>query len=231
MTLSTQFMTMLAMVGMGLFFGISLDTYQFFLKRAERKRIIVFFHDLLFWVLQGLLMFYVLFLVNQGEIRIYLILALLLGFAAYQALLKSIYLSFLKLIISVSVRFYQLTVKLVVNLIYKPIKTLLLFLVSVVIFLLKGLMALVNGVIRVLRFILKVVLLPLKWLLSLIWLILPKKVKLNVDKYSGKLAGYYTMIKKYVKEWIKNRKKTVRKGGAEYECVKKTGCDKNTNRL
>ncbi|MCT2346782.1 spore cortex biosynthesis protein YabQ [Niallia taxi] len=207
MTLSTQFMTMLAMVGMGLFFGISLDTYQFFLKRAERKRIIVFFHDLLFWVLQGLLMFYVLFLVNQGEIRIYLILALLLGFAAYQALLKSIYLSFLKLIISVSVRFYQLTVKLVVNLIYKPIKTLLLFLVSVVIFLLKGLMALVNGVIRVLRFILKVVLLPLKWLLSLIWLILPKKVKLNVDKYSGKLAGYYTMIKKYVKEWIKNRKK------------------------
>ena len=207
MTLSTQFMTMLAMVGMGLFFGISLDTYQFFLKRAERKRIIVFFHDLLFWVLQGLLMFYVLFLVNQGEIRIYLILALLLGFAAYQALLKSIYLSFLKLIISVSVRFYQLTVKLVVNLIYKPIKTLLLFLVSVVIFLLKGLMALVNGVIRVLRFILKVILLPLKWLLSLIWLILPKKVKLNVDKYSGKLAGYYTMIKKYVKEWIKNRKK------------------------
>jgi len=207
MTLSTQFMTMLAMVGMGLFFGISLDTYQFFLKRAERKRIIVFFHDLLFWVLQGLLMFYVLFLVNQGEIRIYLILALLLGFAAYQALLKSIYLSFLKLIISVSVRFYQLTVKLVVNLIYKPIKTLLLFLVSVVIFLLKGLMALVNGVIRVLRFILRVVLLPLKWLLSLIWLILPKKVKLNVDKYSGKLAGYYTMIKKYVKEWIKNRKK------------------------
>ncbi|MGG0739894.1 spore cortex biosynthesis protein YabQ [Niallia taxi] len=207
MTLSTQFMTMLAMVGMGLFFGISLDTYQFFLKRAERKRIIVFFHDLLFWVLQGLLMFYVLFLVNQGEIRIYLILALLLGFAAYQALLKSIYLSFLKLIISVSVRFYQLTVKLVVNLIYKPIKTLLLFLVSVVIFLLKGLMALVNGVIRVLRFILKVILLPLKWLLSLIWLILPKKVKLNVDKYSGKLAGYYTMIKKYVKDWIKNRKK------------------------
>lgn len=207
MTLSTQFMTMLAMVGMGLFFGISLDTYQFFLKRAERKRIIVFFHDLLFWVLQGLLMFYVLFLVNQGEIRIYLILALLLGFAAYQALLESIYLSFLKLIISVSVRFYQLTVKLVVNLIYKPIKTLLLFLVSVVIFLLKGLMALVNGVIRVLRFILKVILLPLKWLLSLIWLILPKKVKLNVDKYSGKLAGYYTMIKKYVKDWIKNRKK------------------------
>ncbi|MCM3218059.1 spore cortex biosynthesis protein YabQ [Niallia taxi] len=207
MTLSTQFMTMLAMVGMGLFFGISLDTYQFFLKRAERKRIIVFFHDLLFWILQGLLMFYVLFLVNQGEIRIYLILALLLGFAAYQALLKSIYLSFLKLIISVSVRFYQLTVKLVVNLIYKPIKTLLLFLVSVVIFLLKGLMALVNGVIRVLRFILKVILLPLKWLLSLIWLILPKKVKLNVDKYSGKLAGYYTMIKKYVKDWIKNRKK------------------------
>jgi spore cortex biosynthesis protein YabQ len=207
MTLSTQFMTMLAMVGMGLFFGISLDTYQFFLKRTERKRSIVFFHDLLFWVLQALLIFYVLFLVNQGEIRIYLILALLLGFTAYQALLKSIYLSFLKLIISVSVRFYQLTVKVVVNLIYKPIKTLLMFMMSVVIFLLKGLMALVNTVIRVLRFILRIVLLPLKWLLSLIWLVLPNKVKLIVEKYSVKLAGYYTMIKKYVKEWIKNRKK------------------------
>ncbi|KAB7664957.1 spore cortex biosynthesis protein YabQ [Bacillus sp. B1-b2] len=207
MTLSTQFITMLAMVGMGLFFGISLETYQHFLKRPQRKRSIVFIHDLLFWILQALLMFYVLFLVNQGEIRIYLILAILLGFAMYKSLFQTFYLRLLEIIISFCVQAYRLLVKLVVNIIYKPIRGLVLLLLSIITYLLKGLMALAKGVFRVLRFVLEILLLPIKWLLSLLWLIVPKKGKLFVERFSSKLAGYYTKGKKYLKQQFQNRRK------------------------
>jgi len=207
MTLSTQFMTMLAMVSMGLFFGISLDTYQYFLKRPIRKRSIVFIHDILFWILQALLMFYVLFLVNKGEVRIYLVLALLLGFAMYKSLFQALYLRLLKAIISFCIHSYRFFIKLFMNIVYKPIKSILQLLLSIIITLGKGLMALVSGIFRVLRFIIKILFKPIEWLLSLLWLIVPKKVKLFVERISSKLAGYYFKIKKYLKEWVANRKK------------------------
>ena len=83
------------------------DTYNRFLKRSERKRWIVFIHDFLFWVIQGLLIFYVLFLVNEGEFRFYLFLALLCGFSAYQALLKSLYRSSLELFIKIVIKIFE----------------------------------------------------------------------------------------------------------------------------
>ena len=94
MTLSTQFMTMLAMIGMGIFFGAGLDTYNRFLKRSKRKSWLVFINDILFWILQGLFIFFVLFRVNQGELRIYIFIALLCGFAS---LSKSIQRDLLKM--------------------------------------------------------------------------------------------------------------------------------------
>ena len=42
-----------------------------FLKRQERKRWLVFIHDILFWIVQALFVFYVLLLVNEAELRIY----------------------------------------------------------------------------------------------------------------------------------------------------------------
>jgi len=96
MSLSVQFYTMLAMIAMGSFFGGTLDTYNRFLQRRKRKRWVVFVHDVLFWLCQSLLLFYVLFLVNAGEVRFYIFIALLCGFAAYQALFKNGYLKLLE---------------------------------------------------------------------------------------------------------------------------------------
>src|SRR5262245_25191931 len=98
MTLSTQFLSMLSMIGMGSLFGMMFDTYQRFLNRPKRNHWIVFFNDLLFWIIQALLIFYILFLVNNGELRFYIFIAILCGFAAYQSLLKGTYLKLLEII-------------------------------------------------------------------------------------------------------------------------------------
>lgn len=72
MSVTTQLETMLAMIGMGGWLGLSIDTYSRFLQRRKRARFIVFINDVLFWLLQGLIIFYVLLLVNEGELRVYI---------------------------------------------------------------------------------------------------------------------------------------------------------------
>ena len=121
MTLSTQFLTMLSMVGIGSLFGVMFDTYQRFLNRPKRKHWIVFINDLLFWIIQSIIVFYTLFLVNNGELRFYIFIALLCGFAAYQSLFKTIYLRLLEMVIFSVISVYRFFKKTFQLLIYKPI--------------------------------------------------------------------------------------------------------------
>lgn len=121
MSLTIQLYTMLSMIGMGAWIGASLDTYQRFLKRQERKRWLVFIHDILFWIVQALFVFYVLLLVNEAELRIYVFLALLCGFAAYQSLLKAIYMRLLNFLIYIFVQTTHFFVQIIKLLMIKPV--------------------------------------------------------------------------------------------------------------
>ncbi|MCJ7843029.1 spore cortex biosynthesis protein YabQ [Lederbergia sp. NSJ-179] len=174
MSLSTQFYTMLAMVGMGSFFGASLDTYQRFLKRGSRHNIIVFLNDILFWLLHGVIIFYVLFLVNFGEIRFYLVLAILCGFAAYQALIKGIYLRILEGIISFFKATWSFIQKLFLILIYRPIKGMVLLLFSILLGIGRIVWMLVKGIGIVLLWIIKIIGYPFTLLAKGILMLLPK---------------------------------------------------------
>lgn len=207
MTLTTQFITMLAMIGMGSYFGLSLDTYNRFLQRSKRKSWFVFCNDILFWLLQGLSIFYVLFQVNQGELRFYIFLALLCGFAAYQSLLKKLYLHLLEFVIGLSMRIYRFFVKIFQVMVYKPIYTLVLTLISLIIMLGKGLLALVRGIFKVLLFFLKILFKPVEWLGLLLWNILPKGVKKILEKIYNNGAGNFYRVKntfiKLISRWKK----------------------------
>jgi len=112
MSLTIQFYTMVAMIAMGSFIGASMDTYHRFFKRDQRKIWLAIINDVLFWILEALLLFYILFLVNKGEIRFYIFLALLCGYACYQSLLKGIYLHLLERLIIVVKKTYQFFVRL-----------------------------------------------------------------------------------------------------------------------
>ena len=207
MTLSTQFMTMLAMIGMGIFFGAGLDTYNRFLKRSKRKNWLVFINDLLFWILQGLLIFFVLFRVNQGELRIYIFIALLCGFAAYQSLFKGIYSRWLEVLISFVISLLRFFVKVVYLLVYKPIYFVITTLFDLVLMIGKGLLVLLKWLITAILFAIKVLFMPILWILLLIWKLSPKTIKKSVEKIYNKLAGKYKIIKNIIIHWISKWKK------------------------
>ena len=190
MTLTTQFYTLLAMIGMGSYFGATLDTYQLFLKRSQRKRWIVFIHDILFWIVQALQVFYVLLLVNQGELRFYSFLALICGFAAYQALLKNGYLIILKAVINICKTTASFVKKVILLFVYKPIVVIMKMLVMISRTLLKGLFSLVYLIFRVIMAIVKVICLPFVWCFRQIYKLFPISVTNKVEKLYNYIEGF-----------------------------------------
>ncbi|KFN01605.1 spore cortex biosynthesis protein YabQ [Bacillus clarus] len=210
MSLTVQLYTMLSMIGMGAWIGASLDTYQRFLKRTQRKRWLVFIHDILFWIVQALLVFYVLLLVNEAELRIYVFLALLCGFAAYQSLLKALYMKMLNFLIYIFVQTIQFFIRIIQLLMIKPVIIIAQLVVAFILFLFRILLSIGHVLWRflvwILLFVWKVFFWPVRFIASLIWKLLPNRVKLfimkhveflqYVTKLKGHISGLWERIKK-----------------------------------
>lgn len=210
MTLSTQFLTMLSMIGMGALFGMMLDTYQRFLQRPKRKQWLTFINDILFWGLQALLTFYILFLINKGEIRFYIFIALLCGFAAYQSLLKQFYLRILDIAISSFISFYQFMRKTVILLVFKPARGLIQLVIAIILIIGRGLITLVKFIFKVLILIMQFILKVLRKIMLIFWKLLPKGIKKSVEKLYNNLAGFFSIIKNFISKFFdrwKNRQK------------------------
>jgi spore cortex biosynthesis protein YabQ len=206
MTLSTQFLTMLSMIGMGALFGVMFDTYQRFLHRPKRKQWLVFFNDVLFWSIQALIIFYVLFQVNKGEIRLYIFIALLCGFAAYQSLFKHIYLRLLEIFISTVIWIINFMKRTFIFIIYKPVRGLIKLAIFIILLLGRGLFTLVKFIFKVLILCIKLILKPIGKILLILWKLLPKGIKKNVEKFYNRAAGNFKRVKNYLTKWIEKWK-------------------------
>lgn len=190
MTLTVQFYTMLVMVGMGGWIGVTLDTHGRFLKRPTRARWVVFINDLLFWIVQGLILFYLLLLVNEGELRIYIFLAVLCGYAAYQSLLKGSYLKFLELIILTSLAIYRFVMKVGNLLLVRPIIGLIQFIFVIILGILNFLLRFVKWASQVLYSFVKIIVAPFFWILRILWNFVPHTIKNFFTKNIYKVAGF-----------------------------------------
>src|SRR5699024_5483544 len=101
MTLDVQFMTMAAMTLSGIYLGIAQETFRRFKPHWKPNRFLLYFMEIAFWLFQVALIFYVLFLVNAGELRLYVFLALFLGISMYQVLVASVYKRLLEMIVRI----------------------------------------------------------------------------------------------------------------------------------
>ncbi|KYD00913.1 hypothetical protein B4102_3448 [Heyndrickxia sporothermodurans] len=180
---------MLAMISMGSFFGATLDTYNRFLKRSVRKRWIVFIHDVMFWLLQGLLIFYILFLVNFGEIRFYIFVALVCGFAAYQALMKTTYLKLLETIINITIAIVSFLKDLFTTIIYNPLKWMIILFITILVGIGKGSYSLVQFILKMILLMVKILFKPIIWICKTFWRVFPTSVKKYIEKFYKGIEG------------------------------------------
>lgn len=141
MSLTVQLQTMLAMIAMGGWIGASVDTYARLIRHRDWYKWVTVINDGLFWIFQSLLVFYVLLQVNEGEMRFYILLALLCGYAAYRAVLQNAFKKALENTIIILVKTYILLKNVVMTLIINPTKVLLKLLQRLCIMVLSGVLA------------------------------------------------------------------------------------------
>jgi len=189
MSLSVQFYTMLAMIGMGSYFGAALDTYSRLFNRSKRNIIVRGMNDVLFWIVHAFLTFYVLYLVNNGEIRFYIFLALLCGFALYQSLLKNFYKRQLEWFIRLVVRTYRFGVKLFTNIIIKPVIMVLSLIYTIIVGLGKLILHIFLFVGNIIKAFIKIVLVLFTHLGKYIWKAMPKSFKIKGNHFFKRIAN------------------------------------------
>src|SRR5699024_3811695 len=95
------FLTMMSMVAGGFYLGIMLDTFRRLTRSWTSHFIVTTIVEVCFWLIQTFILFYILFLVNGGELRAYVFIACLFGFSAYQLVGKRWYMNLLYCILSV----------------------------------------------------------------------------------------------------------------------------------
>lgn len=190
MSLSVQLYTMLSMMAMGSYIGAAIDTYHRFSKRRNSFHWFVACNDVLFWLTQALVVFYVLLQTNHGEIRFYVFLALICGYAAYQAILRSFYRGLLERCILLTVSIYKGIVSLFQYLVIKPVTFILKLLYSLC-------MMIVTGCIAVILFLLRLVFVPLRGLVLLLlkWTGLLKHIK-KLEPMLNKIKEFINSMRK-----------------------------------
>lgn len=83
MSVGQQFLFLLYLCMFGLAVGIILDFFKAWVKVYDFSRKAVFWVDFLFCLLFAFLLFYLLLIINRGEVRFYTFLALLSGIIIY----------------------------------------------------------------------------------------------------------------------------------------------------
>lgn len=198
MSLTVQFYSLITMIGAGVYLGCMFDTLERFSCHWKDNRVLSYVIEISFWLLQTLCLFYILILVNEGEIKVYLLVAILIGFYTYQQLVAQRYRRFLEHVINVLRAVYQFCYRCVQVLFVMPFLWLIHLLMALVLFLFQLCVSVIKSVWRILSFIIRLALKP-------IWLVMPK----NAKKYLVQLKGFYSKIKNIVINWIKTKWRSI----------------------
>ena len=98
----------------GLLIGLLFDFFRIVRKAIKTSNLITYIQDITFWILTGILIIYTIFVYNDGQIRLYMFLAILIGVIIY-------FITISKKIFNISLKFIELFKKLF-KLLILPIK-------------------------------------------------------------------------------------------------------------
>lgn len=189
MTIEIQFASFFSMIFVGFYLGCMFDTNERIAQVLKEKRIFKWLCQFLFWLLQSLMIFYGLVKVNGGQVRLYFLIAIIIGYWLYFFSFRRVY----QLIL-------EKTIQLIRTISVIFLKVMILFLIKPIKFVVQAFLTVVNiaimAVVKLLLFLLTI----LNWIIRPIYLIIPE----NVKKYLVSLPPLYSKIKDIV---LKRKKK------------------------
>lgn len=117
----------------GIIIGLLFDFFRILRKSFKTKDIITYIQDVLFWILTGFTILYSTFTFNNGEIRIFMFIAILIGIIFYMTLISTyiikINVKIINLIKNLLQKMFNILLapfkwiyKILKNILYKPFK-------------------------------------------------------------------------------------------------------------
>lgn len=103
----------------GILIGLLFDIFRILRKTFTTKDFITYIEDILFWIITGIIVLYSVFRFNNGEIRLYMFVAIFIGVISYMLLLSS---HVIKINVHI-INFIKKVVGKILNIIIKPFKS------------------------------------------------------------------------------------------------------------
>ena len=103
----------------GVTIGILFDFFRILRKTIKTPNIITYIEDILFWILTGLLVLYNIWYFNDGEIRIFMFLGIILGALIYMSILSKMVILVFTKILQTIIKILEIPFKLIKSVVTK----------------------------------------------------------------------------------------------------------------
>ena len=111
----------------GVAIGVLFDFFRILRRTIKTANIITYIEDILFWVLTGILILYNIWYFNNGEIRVYMFLGIILGVLIYMSTLSNIVVKLFTRILGTIIKVLELPFKTIIAVFRKIITIILSF--------------------------------------------------------------------------------------------------------
>ncbi|QCX33755.1 spore cortex biosynthesis protein YabQ [Caloramator sp. E03] len=116
--INTQIYYFLSTTVAGVIIGIMFDIYRIIRGFNNPNRLITAFSDLLFWIFAAIVLFIFFFITNNGELRYYTFVGIIIGLFLYFELISKFILKTLRVILYYTMKFFRT----IIILIFYPIR-------------------------------------------------------------------------------------------------------------
>ncbi len=105
----------------GILIGLLFDFFRIIRKVFHTNDLITYIQDILFWILTGITVLYSIFIFNNGELRLFMFLAILLGAFVYMLFISSYVIAINVKIINIVMIPFKFIYRILHKLLFKPI--------------------------------------------------------------------------------------------------------------
>ena len=105
----------------GVIIGVLFDFFRILRRTIKTSNIITYIEDILFWILTGLLILYNIWYFNNGEIRIFMFLGIIMGVLIYMSTLSNILIKIFTRLLRTIIKTLELPFKAIISFFRKKI--------------------------------------------------------------------------------------------------------------
>ncbi len=102
----------------GIIISIIFDIFRILRKTFKTPDIVTYIEDILFWILSGIIILGSIFIFNNGELRLYIFIGMMIGIVLYMLFVSKYFIKINVIIINI----IRKTIDKILNIILKPLK-------------------------------------------------------------------------------------------------------------